>query len=72
MPVRNSKTTTNAGRKQGARRIKENQPHPAENPTSKGTMREPRQQVAPVGDGEELKEALQDLEETKGDWSKGG
>jgi hypothetical protein len=72
MPVPNSKATTHAGRQQRARRIKENQPNPGENPTSKGTMREPSQQAAPVGDGEELKEALQDLEETKGDWSKGG
>ena len=72
MSVRNPKTTTKAGRKQGARRIKDNQTNPGENPTSKGTMREPNQQATAVGDREDLKEALQDLEETKGDWSKGG
>jgi hypothetical protein len=72
MPVQNLKATTNAGRNNGARRIKDNQTNPGENPTSKGTMREPSQQAAAGGDRNELKEALQDLEETKGDWSKGG
>jgi hypothetical protein len=72
MPVRNPKGTTNAGGQKGARRIKKNQTNPGQDPTSKGTMREPSQWAAVVGDREELKEALQDLEETKGDWSKGG
>jgi hypothetical protein len=72
MPVRNPKAITKAGRQKGARRIKDKQANPGEYPTSKGTMREPSQQAAAVGDRQELKEALQDLEETKGDWSKGG
>jgi hypothetical protein len=72
MSVENQKATTKAGRKKGAKRIEENQKEPDLNPTAKGTMREPSQQAAPGGDGNELKEALQDLEETKGDWSKGG
>jgi hypothetical protein len=35
-------------------------------------MREPTQQAAAAGNQEELKQALQNLEEQKGDWSKGG
>jgi hypothetical protein len=72
MSVQNPKATTKAGRKKRARGIKENQEKPDLNPTSKGTMREPSQQAAPGSDRNDLKEALQDLEETKGDWSKGG
>jgi hypothetical protein len=38
-----------------------------------GTMREPSQSPGQAqGDLEEVKQALQDLEEAKGDWSKGG
>jgi hypothetical protein len=51
---------------------KVNQTNSGKNPSSKGTMREPTQQAAAAGDQEELKQALQDLEEQKGDWSKGG
>jgi hypothetical protein len=72
MSVRNPKATTKTGRKKGAKGIKENQTNPGQDPTFKGTMREPSQQAAAEGDREDLKEALQDLEETKGDWSKGG
>lgn len=50
---------------------RENDPKPIE-PGSKGTMREPTQQAGAGGDLEELKKALQKLEEQKGDWSKGG
>jgi hypothetical protein len=64
--------TSAAGLQNGAKRIKKNQTDSGKDATSKGTMREPTQQAAAVGDREELKEALQDLEETKGDWSKGG
>jgi hypothetical protein len=38
----------------------------------KGTLREPTQQPSAKGNQEELKKALQELEEKKGDWSKGG
>ena len=63
---------TNAGRQSGSKPIMKNQTNSGNDPVSKGTMREPTQQAAAVGDREELKEALQELEETKGDWSKGG
>jgi hypothetical protein len=46
---------------------------PKTDPHAKGTMREPAQTPGGVGgDREEARQALQDLEETKGDWSKGG
>jgi hypothetical protein len=61
-----------AGRQNGAKRIKKNQTNSGKDAVSKGAMRVPTQQAAAVGDREELKEALQNLEETKGDWSKGG
>jgi hypothetical protein len=41
----------------------------------KGTMREPPQTpgaVAAEGELREVREALQEVEETEGDWSKGG
>ena len=39
----------------------------------KGTMREPTQKPGQIPEGqEELKRALQEVEEEKGDWSKGG
>jgi hypothetical protein len=52
--------------------IEKDQPASGKKTRSKGTMREPTQQAAAATDQEELKEALQDLEEDKGDWSKGG
>ena len=64
--------TSNAGRQDNSRRMKKNQPDSGKKPTSKGTMREPTQQAGAAGNQEELKQALQDLEEQKGDWSKGG
>jgi hypothetical protein len=63
---------TNAGRQNGSAPIKKNRTNSGKDALSKGTMREPTQQAAAVGDQEELKEALQELEENKGDWSKGG
>jgi len=40
---------------------------------TKGAMREPSQTPGQAcGEMEEVKEALHDLEESKGDWSKGG
>jgi hypothetical protein len=64
--------TSTAGRQNGAKFIKKNQTNSGTDANSKGTMRVPTQQSAAVGDQEELKVALQDLEETKGDWSRGG
>jgi hypothetical protein len=64
--------TSNAGRQEDSRRIKKNQPKAGKEPNSKGTMREPTQQAGAAGDQEELKQAFQELEEQKGDWSKGG
>jgi hypothetical protein len=61
-----------AGRQNGPKQTKKNQTNSGNDAVSKGTMRVPTQQAAAVGDREELKEALQNLEETKGDWSKGG
>ena len=61
--------TSNAGRQ---KRVKINQTNSGKKSNSKGTMREPTQEPAAAGDLEEVKEALQDLEEQKGDWSKGG
>ncbi len=46
---------------------------PGEDQFPKGTMREPDQMPPKKGDDlQEVKEALQELEEQKGDWSKGG
>ncbi len=64
--------TKGAGRQDDSKRIKKNQTNPGKESNSKGAMREPTQQAAAVGKQEELKKALQDLEEKKGDWSKGG
>jgi len=61
-----------AGRQDDSERVEKNRAGSGKKPSSKGTMREPTQQAAAAGDQEELKEALQDLEEKKGDWSKGG
>jgi hypothetical protein len=61
-----------AGCQNGAKRLKKNQTNSGKDAISKGTMREPTQQAAAKGDQEELKRALQNLEETKGDWSRGG
>jgi hypothetical protein len=55
-----------------SKRIERNQTNSSKKPSSKGTMREPTQQAAAAGNQEELKQALQNLEEQKGDWSKGG
>jgi hypothetical protein len=63
---------SNADGRDDTKRIKKNQTNSGAKPVSKGTMREPTQQAAAVGDQEELKKALQDVEERKGDWSKGG
>jgi hypothetical protein len=38
----------------------------------KGSMKEPTQHSSAKNDREDLKSALQELEEKKGDWSKGG
>ena len=38
----------------------------------KGLMKEPTQKAGAQGALEEVKQALHDLEEIKGDWSKGG
>ena len=59
-------------RQDDSERVEKKRNASGEKPSSKGTMREPNQQAAVAGDQEELKEALQDLEEKKGDWSKGG
>ncbi len=46
---------------------------PVDEQFPKGAMREPEQMPSKEGeDLKEVKEALQDLEEEKGDWSKGG
>lgn len=63
--------TNKAGRRDGSKAVR-NQPKSDEKPISKGTMREPTQQPAAAGKLEDLKQALQTLEEEKGDWSKGG
>jgi hypothetical protein len=62
----------NVGRRYEDRHPQQNWTSAGRNPTAKGAMREPTQQAGAVGDREELKQALQDLEESKGDWSKGG
>lgn len=64
--------TRKAGRQADAKRLKKNQPKDVQEPGSKGTMREPTQRAGATGDQEDLKVALQDLEEKDGDWSKGG
>jgi hypothetical protein len=64
--------TSNAGDQDDVKRTKKNEANSGAEPNSKGTMREPTQQAGAAGEMEELKEALQDLEEQKGDWSKGG
>lgn len=64
--------TSTAGRQDDSKRLPKNQTNPSKKPSSKGTMREPTQQAGATGKLEDLKQALQDLEETKGDWSKGG
>jgi hypothetical protein len=64
--------TSAAGGLDDSKRLKKNQTNSGKDPSSKGTMREPTQQAAAAGDQEELKQALQELEEQKGDWSKGG
>lgn len=63
---------SNAGRQAESKRTKKNRTNAGKKPDSKGTMREPTQQAGATGDLEELKVALQNLEEKKGDWSKGG
>jgi hypothetical protein len=46
---------------------------PVEVPGGKGAMREPTQKPGQTQEGqEELKQALQEVEEKTGDWSKGG
>jgi hypothetical protein len=61
-----------ADRQDDPKRINNNQTNSRAKPNSKGSMREPAQQAAAAGNQEELKQALQELEEKKGDWSKGG
>ena len=64
-----SKTTTKPGSEVDAERLKA----PEDAPGGKGTMREPTQKPGQNSEGqEELKKALQEVEEEKGDWSKGG
>jgi hypothetical protein len=60
------------GRQEASEGIEKDQPASGKKTSSKGAMREPTQQAAAETDQEELKEALEDLEEDKGDWSKGG
>ncbi|MFL5244335.1 MAG: hypothetical protein ACJ8FY_19725 [Gemmataceae bacterium] len=64
--------TTKGEPQNNAKSIKKNNTTTGKKPTSKGTMREPPQQAAPAGPLQDAKEALQEVEETKGDWSKGG
>jgi hypothetical protein len=64
--------TSNRARQSESERINVQQAHFGKNPSSKGSMREPTQRAAAAGNREELKQALHDLEERKGDWSKGG
>jgi len=63
---------SNSGSQDNPKRVKKNQTNKGTKPNSKGSMREPTQQAAAAGKQEELKQALQNLEEEKGDWSKGG
>ena len=63
------KTTTRPGTETDAERLKA----PDDAPGGTGTMREPTQKPGQISEGqEELKQALQEVEEKKGDWSKGG
>jgi hypothetical protein len=64
--------TTKGEPQTSSKSIKKNQTNSGKKPTSKGTMREPAQQAAPAGPLQDVKEALQEVEESKGDWSKGG
>lgn len=64
--------TTNGKRQDDPRRIEKKPTKSGKKQSSKGNMREPTQQTGAGGDQEELKVALQDLEEQKGDWSRGG